>query len=69
MSLHGGEPLLQLDAGLIGALHGQGFEIGIETNGTIAPPEGIDWVLRQPQGRLARWWSGKAMNLSSSSRK
>ncbi|MCZ7171472.1 radical SAM protein, partial [Salmonella enterica] len=38
----GGEPLLQLDAPLIDALHAQGFEIAIETNGTIAVPDGID---------------------------
>src|ERR1041385_1750485 len=40
----GGEPLLQLDAGLIGALHARDFEIAIETNGTIAAPEGLDWI-------------------------
>src|SRR5882672_7473654 len=38
----GGEPLLQLDAALIEVLHGKGFEIGIETNGTLQPPPGID---------------------------
>jgi 7-carboxy-7-deazaguanine synthase (Cx14CxxC type) len=40
----GGEPLLQLDPPLIAALHREGFEIAIETNGTIMPPPGIDWV-------------------------
>ncbi len=45
----GGEPLLQLDTGLIGALHAQGFEIGIETNGTILPPDGIDWICVSPK--------------------
>ncbi len=45
----GGEPLLQLDAPLIEALHGQGFEIGIETNGTLVPPPGIDWVCVSPK--------------------
>jgi len=45
----GGEPLLQLDASLIGALHAQGFEIGIETNGTIMPPDGIDWICVSPK--------------------
>lgn len=45
----GGEPLLQLDAGLIEALHEQGFEIGVETNGTIAAPEGLDWICVSPK--------------------
>ena len=46
----GGEPLLQLDNPLIDALHARGFEIAIETNGTIAVPEGIDWVTCSPKG-------------------
>jgi 7-carboxy-7-deazaguanine synthase (Cx14CxxC type) len=45
----GGEPLLQLDESLIAALHGEGFEIGIETNGTLLPPAGIDWVCVSPK--------------------
>ena len=45
----GGEPLLQLDAPLIDALHAKGFEIAIETNGTIAPPPGIDWICVSPK--------------------
>lgn len=45
----GGEPLLQLDAPLIRALHERGFEIAVETNGTIAPPEGIDWICVSPK--------------------
>jgi 7-carboxy-7-deazaguanine synthase (Cx14CxxC type) len=45
----GGEPLLQLDAALIRALHAQGFEIGIETNGTVPPPDGIDWICVSPK--------------------
>src|SRR5580692_378773 len=45
----GGEPLLQLDAALIDALHAQNFVIAIETNGTIAVPEGIDWVCVSPK--------------------
>ena len=45
----GGEPLLQLDAALIDALHQAGFEIGVETNGTIAAPEGIDWLCVSPK--------------------
>lgn len=45
----GGEPLLQLDTALIAALHEQGFEIAIETNGTIAAPAGIDWICVSPK--------------------
>lgn len=45
----GGEPLLQLDAKLIAALHGRGFAIGVETNGTISPPDGIDWLCVSPK--------------------
>ncbi|WP_297369157.1 7-carboxy-7-deazaguanine synthase [Acidocella sp.] len=47
--LTGGEPLLQLDPALIAALHAQGFEIAVETNGTIAPPPGIDWLCVSPK--------------------
>ena len=49
----GGEPLLQLDAPLIVALHAHSFEIAVETNGTIAAPEGIDWICISPKGRAA----------------
>ncbi|EAP89817.1 hypothetical protein OA2633_06384 [Oceanicaulis sp. HTCC2633] len=45
----GGEPLLQLDAPLIDALHEAGFRIAVETNGTIKAPEGIDWVCVSPK--------------------
>lgn len=45
----GGEPALQLDAALINALHEQGFKIAIETNGTLALPEGIDWICVSPK--------------------
>jgi 7-carboxy-7-deazaguanine synthase (Cx14CxxC type) len=45
----GGEPLLQMDAALIDSLHEQNFTIAIETNGTIAVPEGIDWVCVSPK--------------------
>jgi 7-carboxy-7-deazaguanine synthase (Cx14CxxC type) len=45
----GGEPLLQLDAPLIAALHSRGFEIAVETNGTILAPAGIDWVCVSPK--------------------
>jgi len=45
----GGEPLLQLDPALLAALHARDFEIAVETNGTIAPPEGIDWLCLSPK--------------------
>ena len=45
----GGEPLLQLDEALVLALHAQGFEIAIETNGTIAAPHGIEWICVSPK--------------------
>ena len=45
----GGEPLLQLDAPLIAALHARGFEIAVETNGTFVAPPGIDWVCVSPK--------------------
>ena len=45
----GGEPLLQLDPKAIDALHGAGFEIGVETNGTIVAPDGIDWICVSPK--------------------
>lgn len=45
----GGEPLLQLDAPLIDAVHAKGFSIAIETNGTIKVPNGIDWVCVSPK--------------------
>ena len=46
----GGEPLLQLDNSLIDALHKAGFEIGVESNGTLAAPDGIDWLCISPKG-------------------
>lgn len=45
----GGEPLLQLDSAAIAAFKEQGFEIGIETNGTLLPPPGIDWICVSPK--------------------
>ena len=45
----GGEPLLQVDSALIDALHTRGFEIAVETNGTIAAPAGIDWICVSPK--------------------
>ncbi len=45
----GGEPLLQLDPPLIDAMHRHGFEIAIETNGTLPVPDGVDWVCVSPK--------------------
>ncbi len=45
----GGEPLLQLDAALIDALHGEGFEVAVETNGTQRAPSGLDWICVSPK--------------------
>jgi 7-carboxy-7-deazaguanine synthase (Cx14CxxC type) len=45
----GGEPLLQLDAPLVDAFHAAGFEIAVETNGTLQPPPGIDWICVSPK--------------------
>ncbi|TPK52904.1 MULTISPECIES: 7-carboxy-7-deazaguanine synthase [unclassified Mesorhizobium] len=47
--LTGGEPLLQIDPPLIDALHDKEFEIAVETNGTLMPPPGIDWVCVSPK--------------------
>ncbi len=49
MVFTGGEPLLQLDAALIEAVHAEGFEIAIETNGTLPAPAGIDWICVSPK--------------------
>ncbi len=48
--LTGGEPMLQLDADLIDALHARGFMIAVESNGTIAAVPGIDWLCISPKG-------------------
>lgn len=45
----GGEPMLQLDTALIDALHGAGFEIAVETNGTLPAPAGLDWICVSPK--------------------
>jgi len=45
----GGEPLLQLDDDLIKAFHAAGFEVAVETNGTIAAPSGLDWICVSPK--------------------
>ena len=47
----GGEPLLQMDNTLIETIHDAGFEIGLETNGTILPPQGIDWICVSPKSK------------------
>lgn len=49
----GGEPLLQLDDALVAALHDRDFEIAIETNGTLAPPAGLDWICVSPKAHGA----------------
>jgi len=49
----GGEPLLQLDAPAVSALHARGFEVAVETNGTQPVPAGIDWVCVSPKADAA----------------
>lgn len=45
----GGEPLLQLDSAAIAAFHASGFEVAVETNGTLEPPPGLDWICVSPK--------------------
>jgi 7-carboxy-7-deazaguanine synthase (Cx14CxxC type) len=45
----GGEPLLQLDPPLIAAFHAEGFEVAVETNGTLSAPDGLDWICVSPK--------------------
>lgn len=60
----GGEPLLQLDETLIGAVAGRGFEIAIETNGTIEAPSGIDWICVSPKAdAVLKQISGQELKL------
>lgn len=47
----GGEPLLQLDAPLVGAFKAQGFQVAVETNGTRPAVEGLDWICLSPKGK------------------
>lgn len=62
--LTGGEPLLQVDAALVDALHAQGFEIAVETNGTVAAPAGIDWICMSPKaGTTLVQTSGQELKL------
>jgi 7-carboxy-7-deazaguanine synthase len=60
----GGEPLLQLDARVIDALHARGFEIAVESNGTIEAPAGLDWLCVSPKaGALLVQDSGDELKL------
>lgn len=60
----GGEPLLQLDAALIAAVKRAGFFIAIESNGTLAAPDGIDWICISPKGNNAlKQISGQELKL------
>ena len=60
----GGEPLLQIDDALLDALHARSFTIAVETNGTIAPPAGLDWICVSPKaGAALRISSGHEMKL------
>jgi len=60
----GGEPLLQLDTALIDASHAHGFFVAVESNGTIAPPPGIDWLCVSPKaGAALRAQGGQELKL------
>lgn len=60
----GGEPLLQLDQAAVDALHGAGFEVAVETNGTQEAPEGLDWICVSPKaGAQLRLTSGDELKL------
>lgn len=60
----GGEPLLQFDEPLISSLHSLGFEIAIETNGTLEAPPGIDWICMSPKaGTVIKQRSGNELKL------
>jgi 7-carboxy-7-deazaguanine synthase (Cx14CxxC type) len=62
--LTGGEPLLQVDRELIDALHARDFIIAVETNGTIAPPPGLDWICVSPKaGTELRVRAGNELKL------
>lgn len=62
--LTGGEPLLQVDAPLIDALHSRGFEIAVETNGTVAIPAPVDWLCVSPKaGSTLRLLEGDELKL------
>jgi 7-carboxy-7-deazaguanine synthase (Cx14CxxC type) len=60
----GGEPLLQLDEGLLGEVHGEGFEVAVETNGTRQAPAGVDWICVSPKaGATLAQTSGDELKL------
>jgi 7-carboxy-7-deazaguanine synthase len=62
--LTGGEPLLQVDGELLDTLHARGFAIAVETNGTIDPPAGLDWICVSPKaGTELRMRSGHELKL------
>jgi len=62
--LTGGEPLLQVDRALVDALHDRGFAIAVETNGTIDPPSGLDWLCVSPKaGAELRIRAGQELKL------
>jgi 7-carboxy-7-deazaguanine synthase len=62
--LTGGEPLLQVDVPLITALHERRFEVAVETNGTITPPPGLDWICVSPKaGAELKLRSGDELKL------
>jgi 7-carboxy-7-deazaguanine synthase len=60
----GGEPLLQLDEAIVDELHARGFEVAVETNGTIVPPQGLDWICVSPKaGAPLRLHTGDELKL------
>jgi 7-carboxy-7-deazaguanine synthase (Cx14CxxC type) len=60
----GGEPLLQLDRPAVAALHLAGFEVAVETNGTLDPPQGLDWICVSPKaGQALRVTRGDELKL------
>jgi 7-carboxy-7-deazaguanine synthase len=60
----GGEPLLQLDAGLVSAFHANRFEVAVETNGTRDAPPGLDWICVSPKaGATLRLLNGDELKL------
>jgi 7-carboxy-7-deazaguanine synthase len=62
--LTGGEPLLQVDPALLDALHARGFTVAVETNGTLDPPAGLDWICVSPKaGAPLRLRAGHELKL------
>ena len=58
----GGEPLLQLDPALLDEFHARGLKVGLETNGTLPCPPGIDWICVSPKNN-SRWLLRKGNEL------